>query len=66
MNKNILKQIEYCRKQRGMSLEELSEKTGLSKAYLSRLENGGRINPSLIILERIANVLQVELTLLIK
>lgn len=66
MNKIILEQIKYCRKHRGITLEELSNKTGISKAYLSRLENGGKINPSLIILEKIANVLQVELTFLIK
>ena len=66
MNEKILEEIKYCRKQNGITLDELSNKTGISKAYLSRLENGGRVNPSLKILGKIANALQVELALLIK
>ena len=41
------------RKERGWKLEDLAERTNLSRAYLSRLENGER-QPSLTALFHIA------------
>ena len=64
MNEKILEQIKYCRKEKGMTLKELSEKTGLSVGYLSHLENGERNNPSLDTLIKICNALNMDISLL--
>ncbi len=45
--------LRRLRKERGWKLEDLAERTNLSRAYLSRLENGER-QPSLTALFRIA------------
>ena len=62
MNENILKQIKNCRKQRNMTLTDLSEKTGISAGYLSHLENGSRKNPSYDTLVKISNALDLDIT----
>lgn len=49
-----------ARKEAGMTQAELSERTGISQADISRLENGSR-NPSLALLERIAEALNSTL-----
>lgn len=52
--------ITYLRKERGMSQLDLSVETGLSKSYLSDLENGRR-NPSVLTCQRIASCLNIPL-----
>ena len=64
MNKIILEQIKYCRKQKGITLKGLSGKTGLSVGYLSHLENGERQNPSLDTLIKVCDALNMNITLL--
>ena len=54
MYQNTMKQI---RKEKGITLTELSIKTGISIGYLSHLENGTRKNPSIEIMDKIAIVL---------
>ena len=49
-----------ARKSAGLTQTELSEKTGISQADISRLENGSR-NPSVAVLERIAKALNSTL-----
>ena len=49
-----------ARKEAGLTQEVLSEKTGISQADISRLENGSR-NPSLALLQRIADALNSTL-----
>ncbi len=39
--------------ERNLTLEELANKTGVSVGYLSRLENGIRVNPSVKIIQKI-------------
>lgn len=51
--------IRYLRKKRGMTLKELSEKTGITVAHLSLIERDKR-DPSVQTLEKIAKVLQVD------
>ena len=48
------------RKEAGLTQAELSEKTGISQADISRLENGTR-NPSLALLNRIAEAVNSTL-----
>lgn len=64
MNEKILKQIKYCREQKKISLKELSKKTSISYSYLCLLETGKKNNPSLKTICRIANALNMELTLI--
>ena len=45
------------RKEIGMTLEQLSEKTGISIGYLSHLERGTRENPTICIMDKIAYAL---------
>ncbi|MCQ6275199.1 helix-turn-helix domain-containing protein [Bacillus sp. V3B] len=53
--------MKYLRLQRGYSISKLSEKTGISKSYLSYIERGIQKNPSLHILSRLANSLDTTL-----
>ena len=46
--------LEFYRKQTGMTLLKLSEKTGLSAGYLCHLEKGSRTNPSISAMEKIS------------
>lgn len=57
--------LRELRKQRGFSLAELQDKTGISASYLNRMENGERKTPSVSIIETLANALQVDKNLLI-
>ena len=54
MYNNKMKQI---RKETGMTLEELSAKTGISVGYLSHLERGTRENPTICVMDKIAYAL---------
>lgn len=55
------KYIETLRKNKNMSIGDLSKKTGLSKGYLHSLENGGIANPGIMTLKNIANALVIQL-----
>lgn len=54
MRKNRIKII---RQQKDITLAELSKLTGISAGYLCHLEKGSRKNPSLEVMEKIANAL---------
>lgn len=49
-----------ARKEAGLTQAELSEKSGISQADISRMENGSR-NPSIALLQRIAGALNATL-----
>lgn len=55
MYKNRMHQI---RKEKGITLTYLSEKTGISIGYLCHLEKGTRKNPSFEKMDKIAKVLE--------
>lgn len=57
--------IRYLRKKLGMSQLDLSLEADVNKNYISDLERGQR-NPSLLVLERIALALQIDLSTLFK
>ena len=52
--------IAYLRKKKDISQLELSIRSGVSKNYLSDVENGRR-NPTVTVLQKIANGLGVSL-----
>ena len=59
------KRIAYLRKQRKMSQFDLSLESNVNKNYICDLEKGRR-NPTLMILNRIAIALEIDLATLFK
>ena len=49
--------VKYIRTQKGMTLLQLANLSGISVGYLCHLEKGSRYNPSTEVMENIANVL---------
>ena len=54
---NLSQKIRQLRKEKGLSLNKLAEEAGVSKAYLSQLENSVSKQPSAEILFKIASAL---------
>ena len=52
-----MNRMKLYRKQRKLTLKQLSNITNISVGYLCHLENGSRNNPSMSVLNRIANAL---------
>ena len=59
---DIIQALIEARKRKGITQKELSEKTGITQADISRIENGSR-NPSLAMLKRLANGVGMRLKL---
>lgn len=59
---DIIRALVDARTSEGMSQKELSEKTGINQADISKIENGTR-NPSLSMLKRLADGLGMTLRL---
>lgn len=53
--------IKEIRKEKGISLYKLSKSTGININYLRKLENNEKSNPSLLIMYKIALVLNVKI-----
>lgn len=53
--------IRELRKERGLTVAGLAEKVDVSKSYLSHIEIGSVDNPTIQVISRIANALNVEL-----
>jgi transcriptional regulator with XRE-family HTH domain len=53
--------LKTLRKSRQISLTKLSIESGVNKGYLSSLESGRQANPTLDIMSKLANTLDVEL-----
>lgn len=64
-NEQLGMRISYLRGQKGWSQLDLSLESGVNKNYICDLENGRR-NPSLSILERIADAFEISLETLFK
>ena len=63
--KIIGEKIKEARTKKGLTQVELSEKTGLSRSYISDIENG-RYLPSILTLLTVANELKIDLNFLNK
>ncbi len=55
--------LRAIRKGRGLSLQQVADAAGLSKAFVSQIESGGA-NPSLASLKRVGNALDIPLAAL--
>ncbi|MFR5683774.1 MAG: helix-turn-helix domain-containing protein [Clostridia bacterium] len=54
--------IKLYRKQKALTLQELSMLTGISVGYLCHLENGTRKNPSIQMMEKISSALDIPIS----
>ena len=61
---NIAKALKICRSAKGLSLETVAERSGISISYLSRIENQKR-EPTLPLIERLASALSIPVAILI-
>ncbi|MDD6194995.1 MAG: helix-turn-helix transcriptional regulator [Lachnospiraceae bacterium] len=59
---DIIRALILARQQQNMTQKQLSEKTGITQADISRIENGTR-NPSLGMIKRLAKGLGMQLKL---
>lgn len=57
----IVFNIKRIREKQNISIRKLSQLTGLSRTYLSNLENNKRVNPTLSSLSAISTVLNVDI-----
>ncbi len=51
--------VKYLRKIKGLTQQDLAEKTNLSQSYISAIEQGAKV-PTLFTLDQIAKVLEVD------
>lgn len=51
---NVLRQLKDAREAKGLSLADVSERTGMDRSALSKLETGQRANPTVETLVRYA------------
>jgi transcriptional regulator with XRE-family HTH domain len=58
--------IKVMRIEKGISLNKLSELTGISKSYLSLIERNIQKNPSIDILSKLAKALEMEVEDLVR
>lgn len=57
--------LRYYRREKGISLKELEGKTGITTSYINRLERGHKKAPSLGIVEKLADALDVPVYVLL-
>jgi hypothetical protein len=60
---SAIAELERRRDQQGLSLTDVSERSGLDRALLSRLENGRILNPTISTLWRYAEAIGSQVTL---
>ena len=65
VRERVSKNIQYLRRAKGLSQETLSDAARIHPTYLSGVE-GGKRNPSLDVLGRIADALEVDISELFK
>ena len=61
IDRSIGRRLRHLRESKGYSLKTLEGKTSISSAYINRIERGERRAPSLPILERLCEALDVSL-----
>ncbi|HIE13662.1 TPA: XRE family transcriptional regulator, partial [Candidatus Bathyarchaeota archaeon] len=60
MNERLGRYLKKVRKERKLTLRNVEEKTGISNAYLSQVENGKIVKPSPSILYKLAECYNVS------
>jgi XRE family transcriptional regulator, master regulator for biofilm formation len=57
----IGQRINKLRLEKKISISELAERSGVAKSYISKLEKGIKTNPSIQLLEKVADALEVTI-----
>jgi len=65
VRKRVGNNVRRLREKQGVSQEELAARAGLHRTYISGVERGVR-NPTIVVLEKVADALGVELAALTK
>ncbi|MBN9039383.1 MAG: helix-turn-helix transcriptional regulator [Rhizobiales bacterium] len=60
-HKRLARNLQRMRRERGLSQEALADRAQMHQTYLSGLESGKR-NPSLAVLSRLADALEIDLS----
>ncbi|MEG1482917.1 MAG: helix-turn-helix transcriptional regulator [Cetobacterium sp.] len=63
---DIGNKIKVARKNKGYGVNELARKINISAAYLSHLELGRKLNPSIDMLKKIAKELDIDLSYIVR
>lgn len=56
--------IRELRERRGLSYEQLAEKSGVARSYIQRIESNDDVNPSARVLCKLAKALDVTVEML--
>ena len=54
--------IQRLRESKGMTQRDLADKAKVTQGYIAQMEKGGKKNPSLAVLQRLAKALGVPVT----
>ncbi|WP_272867409.1 helix-turn-helix domain-containing protein [[Bacillus] enclensis] len=66
LSKLVGEALKLYREERGMTINELSHLAGISKSYISSIERGLQKNPSIKVLQRLADTLDISLSQLLE
>lgn len=61
-----MNKIKKARLDKNLTQKQLSDMSGLSQAYINELENRKKVNPSIIVLDKIAAALDISVTELLE
>ena len=65
IRRQVGRNLKRIRKERGWSQEQLAFESGLHRTYISGIERGAR-NPTILVLARIADTLEVSVAELVR
>lgn len=65
MNSSMGERLAWARNQQGMILQQVSDKSGLAVGYISQLEKGAKVNPTIDALGRLAKALGVSVAFIL-
>lgn len=65
MHSSMGERLAWARNQQGMILQQVSEKSGLAVGYISQLEKGAKVNPTIDALGRLARALGVSVAFIL-
>ena len=63
---SAIAELKHRRDERGLSLTDVSESSGLDRGMLSRLENGKILNPTMATLWRYADAIGAQVSLAVE
>lgn len=65
MNGSMGERLAWARNQQGLILQQVSDRSGLAIGYISQLEKGAKVNPTIDALKRLADALHVSVAFIL-